>query len=180
MGGAFKRGALMEYVQKNINAIVIVLLIVGVVTAIVVGGNDDSKETKATDKTTTSETTTTDEAKTTDTTANDETNNDKQTTTVAESTVAKADNKYSIVAVKTDNQTVNVRKIMKNFMKDTGEKVSAEQSLFIETTLVDTLPRNDLIYPGNVISLDASQIQNVFDSAHNLTDYQISLWAQYL
>jgi len=73
-----------------------------------------------------------------------------------------------------------IRKIISNFIQDSGEALTDEQGLFAETSLVDSLPRNDLIFVGDTIKLDSSQIKSVVDQAHQLTENQISMWARYL
>lgn len=94
--------------------------------------------------------------------------------------VEKQTDSYSATVRKGDNQTVIVRQIVNDYLSDNSLSLSPEQRLYTETVLVDSLPRNDLIYPGAVLKVASEKIQTAVSDSSNLTEYQLSLWSKYL
>lgn len=90
------------------------------------------------------------------------------------------DNKLSATLRSGDSQTVVVRQMVNEYLSDNDESLSAEQRLYIETNVVDTLSRNDLVFIGDTISVDAAVITEYVNSSADLTESQIKAWGRYL
>lgn len=87
---------------------------------------------------------------------------------------------YTITAQSGDNQTVLVREIVASYMSLRDDSLNPQQALYVETHLVDTLPRNDLIFVGDTIRLSDDSIETVVAQALTLTDQQQAAWSAYL
>lgn len=94
--------------------------------------------------------------------------------------VNKTEDTYSTVVARGDNQTVLVRKIVSRYIAENNKTLNAEQKLHAETNLVNTLPRSDLIYAGETISLTNEKIQQIVSESERLTADQQARWARYL
>ena len=160
----------MEFLQKYARVIVIALLVIGVIVAISVSGSSNDEPI--------------DEATSSESTESENTNEGpvapETETEATESTVERTEDGVSTIsAVKGDNQTVMVRKVITQFTSDEN-MLSPEQMLFAETNLVNELPRNDLIFVGDTVRLTDEQVESVLEQARNLSESQIAAWAQYL
>lgn len=164
----------MEFLQKNARTVIIGLLVAGVVAGVSLRGSSNDEAPK---ETTSSETANQEEQQGPIAPESNESAPEQKT----ESTVERVDdNTSTVTAVKGDNQTTMVRKVVQQFVDGSEEKLSAEQLLFAETSLVDMLPRNDLIFVGDTVRLTDEQVSSVAEKAKNLTDSQIAAWAKYL
>lgn len=171
----------MEFLKNNARGIVIALLAIGVITAVSVSGNNDESAENAE----TSEVAQTDEAQ-----ENTEENTTEQTEQTEEErategtrpgrSVDDSDEVYTVTAEAGDNQTVLVRDIIARYSDSQEGQLSAEQRLYAETNLVNELPRDDVIYVGDTIRLEADVVADVFQQAQNLSDAQIAAWSAYL
>lgn len=167
----------MEFLQKNARAIIIALLIVGVVVAISTSGSDEP-ETK--DDAQTSETASTEQTTEDSPESEPESEPESADTTEVVEEVQKNENVYSVSAVAGDNQTKLVRRVIEQYVDEADVELSAEQRLFVETNLVNTLPRNDLIFVGDTIKVDEAGLKSFVDASKNLTQAEIAIWATYL
>ncbi len=161
----------MEYIQKNARTIILFVIVIGLITAISFNGSDNSSTT--TEETKVADTQQTDQ----DNTGSDEQKDNTNTDTKA---VVKIDDEFTTSAVSGDNQTVMIRRVVTNYLLESNDEISPEQSLFIETKLVDTLPRNDLIFVGDTVKVSGSQLKSTVEASQKLTPAQTALWAQYL
>ena len=87
---------------------------------------------------------------------------------------------YSATVRRGDNQTVIVRQIVNEYLQDTNQSLSAEKRLFIETVVVNSLPRNDLIFAGQVVDVSKQTLADATQQSNELTQAQLNLWATYL
>ena len=87
---------------------------------------------------------------------------------------------YTITAESGDNQTVLVREIVGTYMSERDDSLNPEQALYVETNLVNTLPRDDLIFVGDTIRLSDESLKTVVDQAFQLTEQQQAAWSVYL
>ncbi len=159
----------MDFIKNNARTIVIALLVIGAVSAL---GNK-KEETTSTDQgqqvTTTNDTAVTKEAEASPSSPAKDTQ-----------VIAKVDNEYSVTALKGDNQTKLVRRVIAEYLDSVNEKISGEQRLFVETNLVDALPRNDLIFVGDTVKVQETELSRLVAESKNLTANQISAWSRYL
>jgi flagellum-specific peptidoglycan hydrolase FlgJ len=172
----------MEFIQKNARAIIIALLVAGVVVLISLSSSngDDTQNEETSSETAESETTDS-ESTEQEATESEESSDNSENETESESQPARNDdNSYEITAVRGDNQTTLVRKIVSDYADANDIELSAEQALFAETTLVQGLPKSDLIFVGETIRLSDEQLKLTFDQAAELTESQIAAWGQYL
>ncbi len=79
-----------------------------------------------------------------------------------------------------DNQTLIVRQMVDDFATQSGQSISAEQRLYVETNVVNSVGRNDIITTNDTIEVDESVIADFVSSSRDLTPDQIALWAMYL
>ena len=79
-----------------------------------------------------------------------------------------------------DSQTLVVRQMVNEFLRDESKSLSAEHRLFIETVVVDSLPRNDVVSVGDIIEIEKSVLSSAVTASDGLTDSQLKLWANYL
>jgi hypothetical protein len=94
--------------------------------------------------------------------------------------VTKAETTYSATVREGDNQTVVARQMVNDFLSDNSQSLSAEQRLYVETIVVDSLPRNDVIFPGDVIEVEEVVVADAVAASGELTEEQIALWSVYL
>jgi len=87
---------------------------------------------------------------------------------------------YTAVVRKGDNQTVIARQMLNEFLSDKSSSLTAEQRLYVETVIVDSLPRNDVIYVGTSISVASSVISSAVEASSKLTEAQLARWSAYL
>lgn len=79
-----------------------------------------------------------------------------------------------------DNQTVVARQMVNEYLGGQSQSLSIEQRLFVETVVVDSFPRNDVIFVGDVIEVDETVIADAVAASGELTEVQIAAWAAYL
>ena len=79
-----------------------------------------------------------------------------------------------------DNQTVVVRQMVSEFLSGKDENISAEQKLFVETNVVNSITRNDFVNAGEQIEVDESVVSDFVDQSKELSETQVALWAEYL
>ena len=94
--------------------------------------------------------------------------------------VEKEDDIYKATVRKGDNQTIVVRQVINDYMANQTAGLSAEQRLYMETVIVNSLPRNDVVFTGQEITVDEATINNAAEDAKNLTEAQIAQWSMYL
>lgn len=70
--------------------------------------------------------------------------------------------------------------MVNQFLSDNAKSLSAEQRLYVETVVVDSLPRNNVIYAGQEITVDSSVISSAVEASASLTDVQLARWSAYL
>ena len=174
----------MEFLKTNARGIVIALLAVGVITAVSVSGDDDTSETQ---EETASQTENFVELK------DDEASSDASEEASAEESsafnedgeresaeVASTDGMFKTVARSGDNQTTLVRDIIGQYKASTEAELSAEQMLFVETNLVEGLPKSDLILVGDELSVSEENVKSTIEAAGQLSESEIALWGRYL
>lgn len=171
----------MDKLKDNPRIVVVALIAAGIVALI--AGGDSSKNGSNTGEVAQSETTTQTETAT----PPPETNSPVVVDDAIGSTpqagpveVKKEQSSYSSTVRKGDNQTVVVRQMVNEFLSDYSKSLSAEQRLYVETVVVDSLPRNELIFAGQVITVESSVISSAVDNSATLTEAQIARWATYL
>jgi len=169
---------MLEKLRENPRAVVATLITVGVVALFVGGGsNDDAADTTQTEEAAVTQTVE-NEAEQEATGSEDVViGSEPQAGPVA---VEKEDAVYGAVVREGDNQTVVVRQIVNDYLSDQSQSLSAEQRLFVETVVVDSLPRNDVIFAGDKIEVDESVIAQTVADSGELTQEQIAAWAAYL
>lgn len=174
---------MLDKLRENPRVVVATLISAGVL-ALAVGNNgtnNDSENTDVTEETTTSETI----DKTEDSTATAESQENTDQVIGSEPVsgpveVKKEDTKYSSTVRSGDNQTVVARQMTNDYLGDNSQSLSAEQRLYVESVIVDSLPRNDVIHVGDVIDVEESVIANAVAASGELTELQIATWSTYL
>ncbi len=179
----------MDFLKKNARSIVVALLAAGVIIAVSSTANNQTEDATNNPQTTqntevteeTSEETATTPTETTETSANE---TPQSATNAAGDRVAasveSSDDVYSTVARTGDNQTVLVRDVMANYITANSTQLSAEQKLFLETSLVDSLPRNNVINPGDVVRIAKTAIETKIAEAKQLDQTALNRWSKYL
>lgn len=174
----------LEKLRENPRIIVVTLIAAGVL-ALALGNGGDSNNETGTDQTqqeTTSQSTdATDEGDNAEEVAGDT----EEATVGSEPDagpveVQKEETTYKSTVRKGDNQTVIVRQMINNYLSDQSQSLSAEQRLYVETVVVNSLPRDDLIYPGETIEVEEETIANTVADSGELTDSELALWSTYL
>ncbi len=94
--------------------------------------------------------------------------------------IEKTEKTYTADARQGDNQTVIVRQIVNEYLADTDQSLNAAQRLFMETNLVNLLPRDDVIAVGEEISLTEDDIAPIAEEASSLTEAAQNRWSAYL
>jgi hypothetical protein len=79
-----------------------------------------------------------------------------------------------------DSQTVIVRQMVTDYLGGRNETLSAEQKLFVETTLVSKLPKSDKIFTGQMVSLSETTVADTVAASKNLSQAAIARWNKYL
>jgi hypothetical protein len=77
-----------------------------------------------------------------------------------------------------NSQTLIVRREVALLQE--AANLNAAQKLFIETTYVSQLGRNDVILPGQTISLNLTELKALALQATNLSQTQLAAWQQYV
>ncbi len=181
----------MEFLKNNARGIVIALLAVGIITAVSASGNDDDTpettqedivsqtenlvQTQEQDDEAAAESS--EEAETEAEEATPATNSDGERESAE---VAVADGQLSATARGGDNQTTLIRDIIDQYKDGADTELSAEQMLFVETQLVNALPKSDLIFVGDVVAVSEEQVKSSIDAAGDLSEAGLALWARYL
>jgi len=175
---------ILDKLKENPRIVVAVLIVAGLLALIIGGGgnNTDNAKTDVTQQDQSSEQTT---VTATDNAENNEaTKNDKQVIgnepAAGPVEIKKEATVYSATVRKGDNQTVVARQMVNDYLGDQSKSLSAEQRLYAETVVVDSLPRNDLIYANDVIKVEETTIANAVAASGELTEAQIALWSAYL
>ncbi len=171
----------LEKLKDNPRVIVATLITAGVI-ALAIGNNSTTDETNTdvSEETTTSQTTKTEDSATVKETS------DTSKVVIGSDPVAgpvdvnKADTTYSATVRSGDNQTVIVRKMVDEYLSNQSQSLSAEQRLYVETVVVDTLPRNNVIFVGDVIKVEETVVADAVAASGELTEAQIALWSAYL
>jgi len=173
---------ILDKLKDNPRIIVATLITAGVV-ALAVGNNGTTDEivTDVTEDTPTSQTETTPDA----VVAEDESSDSAEIVIGSEPTsgpveVAKEDTSYSATVRSGDNQTVISRQMVNDYLGAQSQSLSAEQRLYVETVVVDSLPRNDVIFVGDVVEVDETVIADAVAASGELTEAQIANWSTYL
>ena len=178
----------MEFLKNNARGIVIALLAVGVITAVSANSSeDDQTDTQPV----VSQTDSTEDqsegplAPETDEDTDEEAVEEEATAFNEDgerenAPVEATDGTFSTTARSGDNQTTLMRDIISQYMDGKEIVLSAEQMLYVETNLVNNLPKDDLIFVGDSLSVAEADIEARVTSAGELTPEQLALWAQYL
>lgn len=169
----------MEKVKNNSRLIVAGLIIVGVLVLALTGNNDKSSQ-EQTGQTNVSAQTDSESAKETTKVPASVDEPIGSQPTAGPVVVDQVEDSYSATVRKGDNQTVIVRQMVNEFLQDRSQSLSAEQRLYIETVLVDALPRNNLIYPDQVVQIKADVLSSAVDASATLSEAQIAAWSGYL
>jgi len=174
-----------KFIEVNARVIVATVLIVAAIVAVsFAGSNDDSTDSTSTDQ----------EQSTTEVTeqASDENADDGQKPAVPNGDaigrepqagpveVANEAEAYTAIVRKGDNQTVIVRQMVNEYLADQNKELNAPQRLYMETVLVNSLPRNDLVFAEATITLEKSQIDTVVGEAESLSSAAQDRWSAYL
>ena len=170
-----------DFVQLNARVIVITLLVVAVVIAIsTAGSNDDSNETDVANEEVPGMMPIQDEEKSAEPAVAPEEDRVGSQPIAGPVAVEKDENTYTSSAREGDNQTVVVRQMVTEYLADNDKSLNKAQRLFMETNLVNTLPRNDVIQVGETITLDQDTVNQLTDEAVELSDAAQQRWLAYL
>ena len=176
----------MDFIRNNSRLIVAGLISAGIIALLVGnGGNNTENQTDKTEDQMSSQT-----ENTADTSVDQpaaqapaEENTETQigrTPSAGPVAVKKDDANYSATFRAGDNQTVVVRQIVNDFLTDRSQKLSAEKRLYIETVIVDSLPRNNLVYVGDSVSVSATKLADTVSASDALTAAELARWSRYL
>lgn len=94
--------------------------------------------------------------------------------------ITKSADSYSAVARAGDNQTLVVRQIVEDYISEQGETLTIEQKLYVETNVVDTLPRDDLIHVGEEVAVAANVLDQYVTLSQGLSEAETLAWANCL
>ncbi len=186
----------LERLRNNPRAVVTTLIVAGVV-ALGVGNatSNNESDTDVAQTDTTSESTEgeapvgplaptedgeNEEAPAEEAQSEEETTTEQAKEMEAPAELTREDGEYSVTVQTGDNQTTLVRQMVNDYLTNATEDLSAEQKLYVETVVVDSIPRNDVIHPGDVIRIDEVRISDAIADSGNLTDAQIKAWSAYL
>ncbi len=169
----------MEKLKNNPRLIVAGLIIVGVLVLTLTGNNDKTAQ-EQTSQTNTAAQTETESVKESEKTPAVVDEAIGSQPTAGPVVVDQVEDSYSATVRKGDNQTVIVRQMVNEFLQDRSQSLSAEQRLYIETVLVDSLPRNDLIYPDQIVQIKADVLSQAVDASATLSESQLAAWSSYL
>ncbi|MDO8266191.1 MAG: hypothetical protein Q7T41_04600 [Candidatus Saccharibacteria bacterium] len=169
--------------KDNSRLVVVALIAAGIVALIASSGGNKNTSTDVKSEPASQASTQTNEAQE----AVNSTDNNNNNEVVIGSTpqagpveVVKKESVYRSTVRKGDNQTVIARQMVNQFLSDNSKSLSAEQRLYVETVVVDSLPRNNMIYAGQEITVDSSVISGAVDASASLTDVQLARWSAYL
>ncbi len=171
----------MDKLRENPRPVVAALIVAGI-AALIIGSSSDTN-TQTTDVTQeANQTQSSEEAKTEDEVME---KTEVETAIGSEPSsgpvkVEKDETTYKSTVRAGDNQTVIVRQMVNDYLSDQSKSLSPEQRLFVETTLVGALPRNDVVFVGEQITIPAESIASAVEASATLTEAQLALWAQYL
>ena len=79
-----------------------------------------------------------------------------------------------------DNQTVIARQMISDYLDANEESLSEEQRLFAETHVVNSMPRSDIIHPGEEIRVEESTLADIISQSMELDEAAIARWSAYL
>ena len=167
--------------KDNSRLVVVALIAAGIVALIASSGGNKNTNTDVQSEPASQASTQTNEAQETVNSA--ENNNEVvigSTPQAGPVEVVKQESVYRSSVRKGDNQTVITRQMVNQFLSDNAKSLSAEQRLYVETVVVDSLPRNNVIYAGQEITVDSSVISSAVDASASLTDVQLARWSAYL
>ena len=81
---------------------------------------------------------------------------------------------------KGDNQTVIVRQMIADYLTARNETLTPEQMLYAETTLVSKLPKDDIIFAGESVTVNETTVADTIAASKNLDQAAIARWSKYL
>ncbi len=172
---------MLEKIKENPRLVVAALITAGVLALVISSGSNKTDDnTEKTNETTQSETTAenTDDNQTTQpSTVQDPIGSTPAAGAVQ---VSSEDSIYKSTVRKGDNQTVIVRQMVNEYLADNSKSLSREQRLFIETNLVNKLPKDDTIFEGEVVEVPSTVVGELVAASEQLSDVQKSLWTKYL
>ena len=180
---------MLEKIKENPRLVVAVLITAGVI-ALLIGSGSNSNNTQTENQPSQNES----QSEQTVSNNDDDSSSDQSSDAEAENSdeaigsapiagpvaVTKNEGIYSATVRSGDNQTVIVRQIIADYLESNELALSAEKRLFIETNLVNDLPRNDTIFAGQVVSLNDATIKTTVERSNTLTDTQLARWSAYL
>ena len=159
----------MEFIKKNARNIGIGVVIVGIIAGIAIASQSNDNNNQDTEDQTTEQQPTEQEAQAPEAEPAEEPGG-----------VTKAENAFTTSAQSGDNQTALVRKIVDRYLAENEKTLRPEQKLYVETNLVNSLPRNDLIFAGQTVRLNEDIVKQTVDASGQLSEAQLALWARYL
>jgi hypothetical protein len=174
----------VDYIKKNARLITAGLLAVGVIVLAANNGNDNSNQNGG-DQPQEQASTQTEDAKSESADAMEKKTDDAQQAIGSEPAagtvmVKNEDNVYSSEVRMGDNQTVIVRQMVDDHLRVADKKLSAEQRLYMETVLVNGLPRNNVVQPGDQIKVERAALEKVALEAEALDSSALARWSRYL
>lgn len=182
-----KRGSsIMEFLKNNVRGIIIALLAVGVITAVSVSNSNDDDQTENQPEVSQADTSQDQNTGPVAPETEEESETSEESSAFNESgeresaTVEAAEGTFTTIARDGDNQTTLVRDIIAQYMDNQDTELSAEQMLYVETNLVKDLPKSDLIFVGDEVTVSEADLEATVTAANELTEAQLALWAQYL
>ena len=169
----------MDIVKRNARLIVIILLAIGVIA--VMSSNSSNDDVSLVDGTeeTAGEVTGEESATENDSPEVGSSDNEEVPQTEVER-LQKTETGFILTARSGDNQTSLVRRAIDNHIQTSGVELSAEQKLYVETHVVNSISRNDRIIVGEKFEVSDEKIKSTVDASKNLTEAQIAAWAEYL
>jgi hypothetical protein len=171
---------MLDKLKENSRLVVAGLITAGVL-ALVIGNGGDKKNEANTDKAAenTQSQTAKEEPKSSESTT--ETSGSLGNTPVSGPVeVTKQDNRYASVAREDDNQTVIVRQMVSKYLEENDKTLGAAQRLFVETNIVASLPKDDLIFVGEEIKVPVATVSEWVEASSRLSESKINQWSKYL
>jgi hypothetical protein len=180
--------SIKEFLRTNGRALGIALVVVAVVIGISLTADNSDEQNGESDQA--SSTTIENDSEDAETNEESEQSTDESAdfvdavigrTPIAGSVEIENENDSYIATVRGgDNQTVIVRQMVNDYLSDESKDLTTPQRLYMETTLVDSIGRDDTIVIGSEISLSKDSVAAAAEESESLSARQLELWATYL
>jgi len=179
-----------DFVTDNMRGIIVAIIVAGAVTAIAIAGNSETNDNgDQASQETSSEVA--DNNGDVSEQSDEQTNEDNPATPEDGEVIGSKPQSGSVVVEKEtdqfrtevrqgDNQTVIVRQMVNEYLADESESLNVAQRLYMETVIVNSLPRDNTIFVGDVITVEKETIAKSASEAKSLTDAEQERWLQYL